>query len=156
MSEGKTHNRPRFDGVNFYPSPEKDIFSLAGGTDANGISSEHRRYRDEFKKLLGPMVPALLRDGCGALDVSKVKVKDFAEFKKFLQRQAELNDGKSFGDPYRDLLEDKNFEPLLKLLYQETNTDFYVVISVPETEALFKEFQAQLIEIDADIFVRNQ
>ncbi|HKY62040.1 MAG TPA: hypothetical protein VJR29_01345, partial [bacterium] len=102
------------------------------------------------------MVPALLRDGCGALDVGKVKIQDFAEFKEFLQRQAELNDGKSFQNPYRDLLEDENFEPLLKLLYQEIDSDFYTVISVTETEALFKEFQAKLIEIDADVFVRNQ
>ncbi|HEX5034180.1 MAG TPA: hypothetical protein VFW62_06855, partial [bacterium] len=135
---------------------EKDIFSQAGGTDANGISSEHRRYRDELKRLLGPMAPALLRDGCGSLDVAKIKVKGFAEFKEFLQRQAELNDGKSFQNPYRDLLEDENFEPLLKLLYQEIDPDFYTVISVTETEALFKEFQAQLIEIDAEVFVRNQ
>ncbi|MFO1463578.1 MAG: hypothetical protein U1F66_07345 [bacterium] len=120
---------------------EKNPFSKAGA---------------EFKRLLGPMVPAVYRDSSGALDVAKIPAQNLPEFRQFLQDQAALNDGKSFRNPYEKLLKDPKFQGLFALLYQERDPKFNVLsLDAEEAEGLLKGFTQRLVAIDADKFVQS-
>ncbi|KAB2842130.1 hypothetical protein F9K50_02635, partial [bacterium] len=110
----------------------------------------------EFKRLLGPMVPALYRDSDGAMDVARIPAPNLPEFRKFLQDQAALNDGKSFRNPYEKLLQDPKYLGLFSMLYQEVDPKFSVLSLDPEeAEDLIKDFIQKLVAIDADKFVQG-
>lgn len=78
----------------------------------------------EFKALLGPLVNPWLRTTDGDLDLSKIKAKNFSEFKSFLKTQVSI-DGIAFNqaglDSYQKVLDKKEYEGLLFLLYREVN-----------------------------------
>jgi phosphatidylserine/phosphatidylglycerophosphate/cardiolipin synthase-like enzyme len=76
----------------------------------------------EFKGLLGPLVNPLLRTPEGELDLTKIKVGNFEDFKRFLKAQVSM-DGIAFNgfflDSYHKVLAKKEFEGLLYLIYRE-------------------------------------
>ncbi len=117
---------------------------------------------DDLARLLGPLVPEVLRGPGGSLDLAKIPAKDFAEFKQFLAAQAGLNSKVSIGflyivtAPYKKLLEDEKFLPLFKLLYRQFNPHEFVSLPESEAEELLKEFQRELIAIDAKSFAQSQ
>ncbi|MCE9624050.1 MAG: hypothetical protein K8R69_01155, partial [Deltaproteobacteria bacterium] len=107
---------------------------------------------EDLRQALGALVPALLRDASGGLDLSRIKAKSFSEFKTFLQDQAALNDGFSFRNPYETLLQNEKYAPLLKTLYRRIGGSKET--STCDADLLLK-FQAELVEIDADRFVQR-
>ncbi|HKY62435.1 MAG TPA: hypothetical protein VJR29_03370 [bacterium] len=157
MSE-KSKNLSKFDWakeLGDFHAAGYDPSLLKHSPDEAGLSVRHRSVREELKRLLGPLVPAPLRDAEGALDVSRIKVGSREELFSFLQTQAELNDHSSFSDPYQRLLEDGEFSELLALIYQEIDPDYSVFVSAAEASELLGKFQARLIEVDADHFAQS-
>lgn len=132
--------------------------AVSEGTEAG---EEFAHLRQDFGRLLAPLVHDLLRSPEGGIDLSKIPAKDFSEFKSFIAAQAGLNDGVSFSfrqwstTPYRKLLSDERFAPLFKLLYQQVNSQESVGLSVSEAEGLLQELQAELIAVDAEKFARD-
>ncbi|MCE9624243.1 MAG: hypothetical protein K8R69_02130 [Deltaproteobacteria bacterium] len=93
-------------------------------------------------------MPSFFRDERGALALEKIPAKSYSEFHAWLSHQAEMNDGKSFRDPYRDLLEDREFAPLLRAIYEGNAS--------PSLTSLANQFEDTFIRIDPDRFVSER
>lgn len=129
--------------------------------NSSDSAAQFQETTEELRLLLGPLVKPLLRDHQGALNLRALKANDFDEFKSFLQRQAELGDqitlhfSRGSLDPYEKLLGDPKYESLLRLLYQQIDAHQFVSLSPTEAKNLVQEFQAELVEIDADQFAQQ-
>lgn len=100
--------------------------------------------------LLGPLVNPLLRNSEGQLDLSKIPAKSFDEFKEFLLTQVSV-DGIAFNsfalDSYQKVLAKREFSPVLRFLYQPSNSSI--------DEALLQKFTAEIVQVSAERFVQN-
>ncbi|MBI2082618.1 MAG: hypothetical protein HYT76_03520 [Deltaproteobacteria bacterium] len=105
---------------------------------------------NELKELLAPHTRT------GMIDLTRIPAKNFEEFVRYLQTHSEINDGMSFSLPYRDLLGNWEYQPLLELIYEQAHPERQSSLRDPdEARELLKRFTANLIAIDADRFVQN-
>lgn len=109
---------------------------------------------EEVRALLGPLVPALLRDSSGALDLEKIPAQNFEEFRAFLAQQATI-DGISFNQwgfsSYHRSLEKPEYAPLLSALWEEKNGKS----PSPIDKNLLKRFTAELAAVSPSRFVQQ-
>ncbi|MBL7686250.1 MAG: hypothetical protein JNK65_09505, partial [Deltaproteobacteria bacterium] len=112
---------------------------------------------EELKKLLGTLVPAILRDGEGKLDLSKIHAKSFEEFREFLATQVAVDDKTSFSfhnfssEPYAQLIRSEKYEPLLRSLWRGSQGK-----DVFQINSLLYNFRSELIQINAAAFVSSE
>lgn len=118
-------------------------------------TSEASAQDKSLLKLLGQVVPSLLHDSEGRLDLTKIQAKSFAEFRQFLVDQARLNDAKAFRNPYASLLEEPEFQSLLQRLYELSQGESSSNSSLDPQKArgLLLQLESRWISIDAGRFV---
>lgn len=109
----------------------------------------------EFRKLLAPFVPSILHDSEGAVDVSKIPAKNFAEFRQFLADHAAINDDKWGRNPYAALFRQEKYRGLISSLFHQSHGIDVFVLPPARLESLLHAFRADLIAIDAHRFARD-
>lgn len=106
--------------------------------------------RKNLQALIGPFVPPVWRDAEGVyLDLDKLPSLDFPRFVNFLASQAALNDH-MVGTPYKDLLLQLQYRPLLKVLYTGESSH-----SLSDLNVFYRSLQRELIKLDAASFTQK-
>lgn len=120
---------------------------------------------ESVKRDLGMIVHAYFQDDKGELDLNKLTAESFEEFKGFLIDQAYV-DGKALRSPYRRIISEEKYEPLLKFLYvhqpSAIDNEDYTEICEPFgssdpalMSALAIQLRADLIDTDGTAYVRQ-
>jgi len=146
----------------FTPYEERDglaILTDNSGSDPKDAPPKIPDITPKILAALGPLVEPNLRDAEGRLSLQALQAKEFktyAAFEKFLSNQAAVGDQKSIRNPYEDLIKDNRFIPLLSLIFSKVNPSYDPSGDYRKAALMvWPEFQAELVEIDADAFARN-
>ncbi|MDO8494778.1 MAG: hypothetical protein Q7S68_05525, partial [Deltaproteobacteria bacterium] len=115
---------------------------------------------EEFLLLLGPLVDINLRDAEGALNLGMVGsargIRNFESFVQYLLAQVSTNDKHAATNPYRQLLSQGRYRPLLEFLYHQIVSSHPLPrLTSEEWQTLVKKFQGELIKISGEDFARN-
>lgn len=113
------------------------------------------KVSQELKQLLGDHVAPVHRDADGALSLRRIPTGNITAFRKFLQDQASQNDNFSFRSPYKSLLQEARYKPLLQLLFREASGQAVDVIELDKLQQLVREFRNAMVDVDAEAYVQN-
>ncbi len=133
------------EGVSTQPSPS--------------LTRAHEKISAHLKDLLGPLVHSVFQKE-GYLDLKRINVQSFEEFKQFLIAQVSI-DGMALNQhllaSYHQVLAQKEFLPLLKILYAEIHpeADPSEIPDATSCEELLHRFQKSIATVSYTRFVER-